>query len=144
MKNIELTNWVSLFQEVAHEGFAEFKTVIKDENNNEFELSKIYKNNKDKTVEIIFQEHDNKKINDMNELEKEYEKLINDYEMLDNCNRIHENEIIEAKEIIKRLLATPRSIYGRDEDGELTSFFNPDYEELKKQAEQFLKEMKEK
>lgn len=47
----------------------------------------------------------------------------------------------KAKEIIKRLLTTPRSVYGRDEDGEHTSFFNPDYEELEKQAEQFLKEI---
>ena len=34
---MELTNWVSLFQEVAHEGLAEFKIFIKDENDNEFE-----------------------------------------------------------------------------------------------------------
>lgn len=44
----------------------------------------------------------------------------------------------KAKEIIKRLLETPRSVYGRDEDGENTSFFNPDYEELEKQAKQLL------
>lgn len=48
------------------------------------------------------------------------------------------DKLTKAKEIIKKLLATPRSIYGRDEDGELTSFFNSDYEELKKHAEQFL------
>ena len=50
---MELTNWVSLFQEVAHEGFAEFKIIIKDENNNEFELSKINRNMEEKKVEII-------------------------------------------------------------------------------------------
>ncbi len=47
----------------------------------------------------------------------------------------------KAKELIKRLLATPRSIYGRDEDEEHASFFNPDYEELEKQAKQFLTEI---
>ena len=50
---MELTNWVSLFQVVAHEGFAEFKIIIKDENNNEFELSKINRNMEEKKVEII-------------------------------------------------------------------------------------------
>lgn len=52
-----------------------------------------------------------------------------------------DDQLIKAKEIIKKLLATPRSIYGRDEDGENTSFFNPDYEGLEKQAKQLLKEI---
>ena len=50
--------------------------------------------------------------------------------MLDNCNRIHENEIIEAKKIIKDLLKN-------------TSFLcSCKYEkarEIEKQAEQFIK-----
>lgn len=52
-----------------------------------------------------------------------------------------DDQLIKAKEIIKKLLATPRSIHGKDEDGEHASFFNPDYEELEKQTEQFLKEL---
>ena len=51
--NMELTKWVSLFQEVAHEGLAEFKIIIKDENDNEFELSKINRNMEERKVEII-------------------------------------------------------------------------------------------
>ena len=50
---MELTNLVDIFQEVAHEGLAEFKTVIKDENDNEFELSKINRNMKERKVEIV-------------------------------------------------------------------------------------------
>ena len=68
----------------------------------------------------------------------EWEKASDKWKSLyDSTN----NQLTKAKEIIKKLLATPRSIYGRDEDGELTSFFNSDYEELKKQAEQFLKDL---
>lgn len=52
-----------------------------------------------------------------------------------------DDQLIKAKEIIKKLLVTPRSIHGRDEDGENTSFFNPDYEELEKQVKQFLTEI---
>lgn len=52
-----------------------------------------------------------------------------------------DEQLNKATGIIKRLLTTPRSVYGRDEDGEHTSFFNPDYEELEKQAKQFLKEI---
>lgn len=51
-----------------------------------------------------------------------------------------DDQLNKAKEIIKKLLATPRNVYGRDEDGEHTSFFNPDYEGLEKQAKQFLTE----
>lgn len=59
----------------------------------------------------------------------------------DTTKLIHfKTQLEKAKEIIKRLLATPRNIYGREEDGEIALFFNSDYEELKKQAEQFLKE----
>ena len=47
-------------------------------------------------------------------------------------------QIAQAKEIIKKLLKTPRTIYKRDEDGEVCPYFNSDYEELEKQAEQFL------
>ena len=50
---MELTNLVDLLQEVAHEGLAEFKTIIKDENDNEFELSKINRNMEERKVEII-------------------------------------------------------------------------------------------
>ena len=68
------------------------------------------------------------------------EELVEADNATDCFNR--QEEIIEkAKELIKRLLSTPRTIYGRDEDGEVTSFFNSDYEELEKQAEQFLKEI---
>ena len=52
-----------------------------------------------------------------------------------------DDQLNKAKEIIKRLLATPRSVYGKDEDGEHASFFNPDYEGLEKQAKQFLTEI---
>lgn len=129
---MELTDFVDMFQNVAYEGYGKHKIIIKDKNGKIFndENIKIYKNDKDKTVEIIFQEHNDKKVNDTNELEKEYEKLINDYEMLDNCNRIHENEIIEAKKIIKDLLKN-------------TSFLcSCKYEKarkIEKQAEQFIK-----
>ena len=50
---MELTNLVDIFQEVAHEGFAEFKILIKDENDNEFELSKINRNMEERKVEIV-------------------------------------------------------------------------------------------
>lgn len=60
---------------------------------------------------------------------------------LQKMSKLKTQQLTKAKEIIKRLLATPRSIYGRDEDGEITSFFNSDYGKLKKQAEQFLKEV---
>ena len=50
---MELTNLVDLLQEIAHEGLAEFKIIIKDENNNEFELSKINRNMEERKVEII-------------------------------------------------------------------------------------------
>ncbi len=72
-----------------------------------------------------------------NDVDKKiYVQLAKKAELAD----IQKDQLTNAKEIIKRLLATPRSIYGRDEDGEITSFFNSDYEELKKQAEQFLKD----
>lgn len=132
---MELTDFVDKFQTIAYEGYGKHKIIIKDKDGKIFDENiKVYKNDKDKTVEIIFQEHDDKKVNDTNELEKEYEKLINDYEMLDNCNRIHENEITEATKIIKNLLKN-------------TSFLcSCKYEkarEIEKQAEQFLKEIKE-
>ena len=50
------------------------------------------------------------------------------------------DQLAQAKELLKKMLATPRTIYRKDEDGEPTPFFNPCYEELKNQAEQFLKE----
>ena len=49
-------------------------------------------------------------------------------------------QLEQANEIIKKLLKTPQTVYKRDEDGEVCPYFNPDYEELKEQAEQFLKE----
>jgi hypothetical protein len=53
MKDMKLTNLVDIFQEIAHEGLAEFKIFIKDENDNEFELSKINRNMEERKVEII-------------------------------------------------------------------------------------------
>ena len=76
-------------------------------------------------------------------LKGEYAKLEEELVEADNatdCFNRQEEIIDKAKELIKKLLATPRTIYRRDEDGELTSFFNPDYDELEKQAEQFLKD----
>ena len=81
-----------------------------------------------------------------------YEEIDEPCEQCQNCLKCEsgtyqlgetekDDQLTTGKEIIERLLATPRSIYGRDEDGEITLFFNSDYEELKKRAEQFLKEI---
>lgn len=55
---MELTDFVDKFQTIAYEGFGKHKIMIKDKNGRIFddENIKIYKNDKDKTVEIIFQE----------------------------------------------------------------------------------------
>ena len=55
---MELTDFVDKFQTVAYEGYGKHKIIIKDKNGRIFddENIKIYKNDKDKNVEIIFQE----------------------------------------------------------------------------------------
>ena len=89
------------------------------------------------------------------ELEKENAELEKENAKLNRiCNRnakcfadVHhemcegKTQLAQAKELLKKMLATPRTIYRKDEDGEPTPFFNPCYEELKNQAEQFLKEI---
>ena len=79
---------------------------------------------------------------DCNKCKYCFEETINNIPLVKDIKDKSEvlGKLAEARDLIKRLLATPRSIYRRDEDGENTSFFNPDYEELKKQVEQFLKE----
>lgn len=81
------------------------------------------------------------------ELEKENAELKKQKEEIDimmnfckACKQIHTDQLTKAKELIERLLITPRTIYRKDEDGEPSSFFNPAYEEIKQQAEAFLKE----
>ena len=48
-------------------------------------------------------------------------------------------QLTNAKEIIKSLLETPRTVYKRDREGEVVPFENMAYARLKEEAEQFLK-----
>jgi len=78
----------------------------------------------------------NKGLNSLNKaLEEERDKYRN--MVFDK-----DEQLTKAKKLIERLLTTPRTIYGKDEDGEPSSFFNLAYEEIKQQAEQFLQECK--
>ena len=49
-------------------------------------------------------------------------------------------KLTKAKEIIKSLLETPRTVYKRDSEGEVVPFENMAYARLKEEAEQFIKE----
>ena len=91
---------------------------------------------------VEFGERQSKK--KIKELEKENTELKGSLELYENGACRAENQcaikdqLSQAKELLKKILATPRTIYRKDEDGEPTPFFNPSYEELEKQAEQFL------
>jgi len=81
-------------------------------------------------------------------LEKENAELKEQVNILDNCDRLgdviteaYKDQLIQAKEIIKKLLKTPQTIYKRDEDGEVCPFENTEYTAIVQQAEQFLKEI---
>ena len=83
------------------------------------------------------------------ELEKENAELKKKFEnlqkYLDTQNSYREcaetwQKLVQAKEIIKKLLKTPQTIYKRDEDGEVCPFENTEYTAIVQQAEQFLKE----
>ena len=102
------------------------------------------------TDDLYYRKLENTSTTDLVDMIRDKDKQIAELDMKRKAERKifqgivekKNEQLIKAKEIIERLLATPRSIYGRDEDGELTLFFDSDYEELKKQAEQFLQENK--
>ena len=72
-------------------------------------------------------------------------KSIADFQTSSNMDRYFQlirskERLTEAKEIIKKLLKTPRTVYKRDEDGEVCHYVNEEYSAIEKQAEQFLSE----
>ena len=97
---------------------------------------------RDKTLNKIknLEEENNKLLDVINnqdvkiaDLEKKVEQEQGDYEMIDNCNRIHEKQLEQAKEIIKNLLILKNDHYG-----------NTKMEwrvEVTEQSEQFIKEI---
>ena len=64
---------------------------------------------------------------------EENRQLKNDYEMIDNCNRVHGNELANARKIIKSLIP-----YAFD----LSEQLSDDKLEIYRQAEKFLRETK--
>lgn len=84
---------------------------------------------------------ENKELNDkLSKIERkckfDFVDLLHDVE-----NEVEQEKQVErAKEIIKKLVGTPKTICKRDEDGELCLYVNDEYPKVVEQAKQFIKE----
>ncbi|MBR4397346.1 MAG: hypothetical protein IKS93_05780 [Methanobrevibacter sp.] len=75
-------------------------------------------------------------------LEKQIEQEKNDYEMIDNCNRIHEKQLEQAKNILRELVDNQLMIrvHNPYADEKTNEMLEGALERWFKKAEQFLKE----